>query len=1406
MKKRILTALLAVCVAFTSVPMDVKAYGQNIEMTEENEAVENEEQDEAVAEQDLDDAEASENQEAAESTTEEKEQIDVTEADGETETSEMTEESKATEASEMTEESETTEISEMTEESEITEASEVTEESEMTETSEVTEIPENTEASEATGLTEVETNITEATEVIDTTELMEDVPENDKVIEKIEEEAEEASALNFIMVASDYIETPGTQKVIASIGDGEAEAENVLLTYRNSDTKEEFKAEASDKIEDMVLFELDFDKDSQTGTYELLTLTYTLEDEEYTIDLLEEKMDIRFGVNKEVETNPDQFLVEEGAETTVEADVEANVVKMDENGNVVSETTVEDVLGSGIGEIAALDLGNTASTTATTNDDLVVVLDAGHDSTHGNANSNSGHTEAELVLKIAMYCKAELETYSGVKVYMTRTTAACPYGAGITARNCLEKRAEYAKSVNADVLVSLHLNALTYGSANGAEVYYPNSNYNQKIGEDGKALAEDIIKKLEALGIKARGIYTKNAQTDKYPDGSVADYYTLMRECKNKGILAVIVEHAFLKDSTDYENFLNSEEKLKKLGVADAEAIAECYGLTKKSAEKPKIKYTQSRSDGTIKVKWAKVSNATSYEVYRKEKDSVAAILIGTTTETSFIDKKVTVGTKYYYQVKAIYSNGAEGKISDSVAGRALKKTELKYVKSKSSKKMEISWKKVSNASGYYVYRRNESTGKYEQIAKIESGTTTTYIDKVEKNNTKYKYKVQAYNVINGVEGVGAASEVKAARTIAKASIKSVAATNDKTLEISWKKVDGATGYIVSRSTKKNSGFKEIATVKSGKTTSYKDTTVKSGVEYYYKVEAYRDDAGQRGYGGKSNAVVGKTIEKTSISHVISKDCNTLEIKWKKIDGAWGYNVKRSTSANGKYETIATVKGRKNNIYKDETVKTDKTYYYKIEVISEINGTKNYSGNSKAVSGKTLNSTTIKTITTEKSKKITLTWKKVSGVTGYQIYRSTSKNGTYEKIATVKSAKTTSYTDTSVKAGKTYYYKIRTYKKNGEKTDVSSYSAKQKAKTVKKAAITKISGTSGEKVTLNWDKVSNADGYRIFRSTKETSGFKCIAEIDKADTVKYTDKTVKAGEVYYYKIAATVNGVGNTVGRGDYSEIVEVPVLEKVKISSITLQEGNALKVKWKASNNADGYELVSSSKKDGEYSLVKKTSSKSYTHKNLNEGVTYYYKVRAYKKLSNGCTVYSAWSNVKEQSTGHTIMGESNLTVDEMVKYYEERFTYPADTYKDKGAKNAKKFFTILKEEAEAEGVKTEVLFAQVILETGGLQFGGDVKPDQCNFGGLGATGGGVGGENFKTVRLGLRAQVQHLKAYASNDALNNKCVDTRFEYVKRNTAPYIEWLSIPNNPYGVGWAMDKDYAAKLLSIINKL
>jgi N-acetylmuramoyl-L-alanine amidase len=122
--------------------------------------------------------------------------------------------------------------------------------------------------------------------------------------------------------------------------------------------------------------------------------------------------------------------------------------------------------------------------------------------------------------------------------------------------------------------------------------------------------------------------------------------------------------------------------------------------------------------------------------------------------------------------------------------------------------------------------------------------------------------------------------------------------------------------------------------------------------------------------------------------------------------------------------------------------------------------------------------------------------------------------------------------------------------------------------------------------------------------------------------------------------------------------------------------------------------------------------------------------------------------------------------------------------------------------EEAGAEGIRADVAFAQSCLETGNFKFGGDVKPDQNNFAGIGATGG-VTGNRFATPREGIRAQIQHLKAYANAEPLKGTCIDPRFKYVARASAPYVEWLGIQENPNGKGWATGAGYGGKILAIL---
>lgn len=179
-------------------------------------------------------------------------------------------------------------------------------------------------------------------------------------------------------------------------------------------------------------------------------------------------------------------------------------------------------------------------------------------------------------------------------------------------------------------------------------------------------------------------------------------------------------------------------------------------------------------------------------------------------------------------------------------------------------------------------------------------------------------------------------------------------------------------------------------------------------------------------------------------------------------------------------------------------------------------------------------------------------------------------------------------------------------------------------------------------------------------------------------------------------------------------------------------------------------------------------------------------------------------------------IMGTSQTTVAQMVRYYNANAS-GYDTFKANyngkydgclakgGASTINQFAQIFYEEATAEGVRAEVAFTQCMKETGFLKYGGDVLPNQYNFAGIGATGA-VHGASFSNVRMGVRAQIQHLKAYGSISPLTNPCVDPRFNLVKRGSAQYVEWLGIKENPNGYGWAASKSYGHDIVSMVNVL
>lgn len=167
-------------------------------------------------------------------------------------------------------------------------------------------------------------------------------------------------------------------------------------------------------------------------------------------------------------------------------------------------------------------------------------------------------------------------------------------------------------------------------------------------------------------------------------------------------------------------------------------------------------------------------------------------------------------------------------------------------------------------------------------------------------------------------------------------------------------------------------------------------------------------------------------------------------------------------------------------------------------------------------------------------------------------------------------------------------------------------------------------------------------------------------------------------------------------------------------------------------------------------------------------------------------------------------IMGEAHATAQQMALFCRSKNAEPKLT-----SCTLEQLAEIFLEEGKAEGVRGDVAFAQSLHETGYFKFGGIVLPSQNNYAGIGALNGNATGQaaTFPDPRTGVRAQIQHLKAYASTEPLVNTCVDLRFSLVTRGSAPYVEWLGAADNPNGKGWAVPgSGYGANVVKLLGQI
>lgn len=425
---------------------------------------------------------------------------------------------------------------------------------------------------ETTVQTDEQTNEENSTE---TTEESEEETQSEVTATPTEDEKPgDSSMMEYFLVENPVLNSPATENFVLSMNDANGYSDFSITVQKMDETT--FDLEASEQVDKLVKFTKDFSS-ADKGEYTVTTLHYTYNGEKYYLNFSDLGMDVKFGVDQEYsgydETLPDM------TQDVTEDDELGNAVIQVTNLNDASEEVADGIMASD--PEAAMALIDEDSDIATqSNEGVTICLDPGHGGNDSGAVGVNNVYEKNLTLKIAQYCKQELEKYD-CNVVMTRTGDINP---------SLEDRANYAKSQGAQYLISIHLNSGS-GYAVGAEVYYPNTNWRPDISQNGKNVAQAIQNQLVSIGIHNRGIKFRTIDTNEYPDpfryddGSVADYYGIIRNAKYNGLTGLIIEHCFINSVSDYNNYLNSDAKLQTLGVADANGIVSALGLSKKDAK-----------------------------------------------------------------------------------------------------------------------------------------------------------------------------------------------------------------------------------------------------------------------------------------------------------------------------------------------------------------------------------------------------------------------------------------------------------------------------------------------------------------------------------------------------------------------------------------------------------------------------------------------------------------------------------------------------------------------------------------------------------------------------------------------------------------------------------------------------
>ena len=354
----------------------------------------------------------------------------------------------------------------------------------------------------------------------------------------------------------------------------------------------------------------------------------------------------------------------------------------------------------------------------------------------------------------------------------------------------------------------------------------------------------------------------------------------------------------------------------------------------------------------------------------------------------------------------------------------------------------------------------------------------------------------------------------------------SATATGTQTVSISWSGANVATGYTLDRATSSSGPWTQVY---SGSNTSYADSNLQPGTKYYYEV-CFKNGSGSSSFSPPVSATTSSLVAPTGLS-ASATGSQSISVTWNTVTGATSYTLQRATSSSGPWTQVYS---GSNSSYPDSSgLLPGTTYYYEVCA--------NYSGGSSSFTSSVSTITYPATptglgasITGPQS--ISISWSTVTGASSYTLQRATSSSGPWTQAYT---GSNTSFADSNLQAGTTFYYEVCANNGSGSSSFSSSVSALTYPATPTGFS---ASATGPHSISVSWNAMTGATTYWLQRATSSNGPW---TQIYSGSTASYSNTGLLSALTYYYEVRS-----GNSSGNSAYSSAVSASTSPTVMISS----------------------------------------------------------------------------------------------------------------------------------------------------------------------------------------------------------------------------------------------------------------